>query len=95
MTVRDARYVAATPHPPKVSRPLPGVSSCQVVTGCVSGVVLCCHLRGGIIVELTYNVMCLELQLRGILQLFNQLHVFLARGEPKKGSHSQTTFGGS
>jgi hypothetical protein len=28
-------------------------------------------------------------------QSINQLHVFLARGEPKKGSHSQTTFGGS
>jgi hypothetical protein len=30
-----------------------------------------------------------------INQSINQLHVFLARGEPKKGSHSQTTFGGS
>jgi hypothetical protein len=32
---------------------------------------------------------------QSINQSINQLHVFLARGEPKKGSHSQTTFGGS
>jgi hypothetical protein len=50
MTVRDARCVAATPCPPKVLRPLPGASSCQVVTACVPGVVLCCQLHGEIIV---------------------------------------------
>jgi hypothetical protein len=36
MTVRDARCVAATPHPLKVLRPLPGVSSCEVKRSCVT-----------------------------------------------------------